>query len=198
MTTFLLVRHAHCDAVGVRLAGRAPGSALDALGRRQAAQLAERLARARIDAIYSSPLERAWETARTIADRVGLEVEVSPAFQEIDFGAWTGREIASLERDPLWHRYNAFRSGTRPIAGEHLLEAQARAVTELERLRARYDPGTVVVVSHGDIIRALITYYAGIPLDLLQRLEVEPAAVSTIELTLDGVRIRGVNTPVAR
>src|SRR3954453_2472085 len=89
MTNFLLLRHAHCDPVGYSIAGRAPGVHLSATGRQEASALGERLRLLQITAVYSSPLERALETAAAIAEPQGLEVAVAPGLIEIDFGDWT-------------------------------------------------------------------------------------------------------------
>ncbi|HEU4643002.1 MAG TPA: histidine phosphatase family protein [Gemmatimonadaceae bacterium] len=195
MTTFLLIRHAAIDAHGRAIAGRAPGVSLNAEGRSQARALAASLRGATVDAVYSSPLERAWETAHTIAEALGLQAQLSPSLQEIDFGEWTGRAFAELDQAPDWQRFNAFRSGTRVPGGEHMLEAQARAVGEIDRLRRRHAGGTVVVVSHGDILRAIVAWYIGLPLDLFQRLEIGPASTSTLEVTEDGARLLLLNAP---
>jgi probable phosphoglycerate mutase len=193
VTTFLLVRHALCDPVGTRLSGRAPGVSLNEEGRRQASRLAESLAAVKLDALYSSPLERAWETAQAIAARTQVDVQVSPALIEIDFGRWTGSSFEFLDDDITWRRFNTFRTGTRAPGGEHILEAQARAVAEIERLRERHAEQTVAVVSHGDVLRAIIAYYVGLPLDLLSRLTVDPASVSTLEITEDAPRLVRLN-----
>jgi probable phosphoglycerate mutase len=194
MTTVLLVRHAMCDPVGKYIAGRAPGVSLNEEGRRQAERLGIALSeRLNIAAVYSSPLERAWETARVIADRLDLEVQLSAAFEEIDFGEWTEKAFEELDRDPDWRLFNAYRSVTRVPGGELMLEVQARAVAELARIRARHMGATVVVVTHGDIVRAIIAYHAGIPLDLFQRLQIDPASVSTLELADDSARILQLN-----
>ena len=198
MTAFLLIRHALCDPVGRVIAGRAAGTHLNDMGLVQVARLADALGAEQIDAVYSSPLERAQATARPIAQRHGLEVELSPALEEVDFGRWTGADFAALDRDVQWHRFNTFRSGTRAPGGEHALETQLRVVLEVDRLHARHDGGTVALVSHGDVIRALLVYYLGMPLDFLLRLEVDPASVSVLERTADQVRVVRVNVPVAR
>lgn len=193
MTTFLLVRHATCDHLGRSLAGRAPGVRLNEAGRREAERVAARLAAAGLDAIYSSPLERTMETATAIAARAGLRVEPVADLQEIDLGAWTGCTFEALRGDPEWGRWNSTRSLVRPPGGESMLEVQARAVAALERLRASHREDRVAVVSHSDVLRAAIAYYVGIALDLLLRIEVDPASVSTLVVTDWGARLAGLN-----
>jgi probable phosphoglycerate mutase len=194
VTTFLLIRHATCDPVGKRLAGRAPGVSLNAEGRGQAARMADWLAPVPVAAVYSSPLERASETAGAIAAPRELATVPRAAFTELDFGDWTGRAIAALEGDATWGHFNAFRSGTRAPGGESMLEAQARATTELLALASDHPDQTVVVVSHADVIRSVLAYFVGAPLDLLLRIEIAPASVSALALHAWGARLLGVNT----
>ena len=198
MTTFLLVRHATNARVGRSFAGRAPGTHLSAEGLTQAGRLAEALASRDIAAVYASPLERAGETAAPIARRLGLAVCALPGLTEIDVGDWTGRAFDELAADERWRPFNDFRGGTRPPGGELLLEAQARAVGALLELRERHGERTVVVVTHADVIRAVLGHFAGVPMDLLQRFEVDPASVTELELHDWGPRIVRVNaTPGA-
>ena len=193
MTTFLLVRHATCDPVGRRLAGREPGIHLNGEGRAQAARPAAWLAPVAVAAVYASPLERARETAEHLAAGRGLPVTTDPAFVELDFGEWTGRAIESLADDPHWQRFNTFRSTTAPPGGESMLLAQTRAVAGLRALADRHADATVVVVSHADVLRAVVCHFAGVPLDLLLRIEIAPASVSTLALHAWGPVLRGLN-----
>jgi probable phosphomutase (TIGR03848 family) len=182
VTDVLLIRHGLCDVVGSAIAGRSVGVHLNAAGVRQARELARRLGRLPIGAVYSSPLERARETAAPLAERLGLRVELSPELEELDFGAWTGRTIDSLAGDPHWHRFNTERGTTRIPGGETMGEVVARASGGLARIAADHPDGAVAVVSHGDVIRALVAHYAGLPLDHMLRLEVSPASVSAVRL----------------
>jgi probable phosphoglycerate mutase len=197
VTTILLIRHGLTDAVGRRLTGWTPGIALNADGRAQvrllAARLGERIAPARLAALYSSPLERAQETANAIAAVHGLPVEVWEDLGEFRFGDWSGRSFEDLDRDPAWRRFNVFRSGTRAPGGETMVEVQARIARCLLRLRDAHPEGTVAAVSHGDAIRAAVFHLLGIPLDMVHRLEIGPASVTTLRLDEDGVRVLGVN-----
>lgn len=193
MTTLVLLRHAMCDAVGTRIAGRLPGVPLNECGRAQARRLAERFRGHAIAAIRTSPLERARETALAI----GLQVERDPcelaALQEIDYGAWTGCTIDELRGDSRWHDWNEHRAFARVPGGECMLEVQARAVAALEELAVRHDGDTVVAVSHGDVIKAVLVHYAGSSLGDLARVEIAPASVSIIVMNGAARQIVRVN-----
>jgi probable phosphomutase (TIGR03848 family) len=193
VTRLLLIRHAHHDYLGRAIAGRLAGVSISAQGRAEAAALTERLAGAGIAAIYSSPLERARQTAEPLARRLGLRIEICQPLSELDFGDWTGRTMAELEADPAWRRFNTQRAATRPPGGELMLEVQARMVAELERIRRLHPDASVAVVSHGDVIRAAVLHYAGIPLDFYSRIEIYPASISIIELDENGPRLIRLN-----
>ncbi|HEX5830224.1 MAG TPA: histidine phosphatase family protein, partial [Gemmatimonadaceae bacterium] len=189
MTTALLVRHAHCEPVGRRVAGRAAGVPLDAEGRRQAARLGERLRHLPLAAVVSSPLERAAWTAVAIARPHGLTVVCDEAWSEVDVGEWTGMELTALEHDERWRRWNHFRGGTRAPGGELMIEVQARAVAALARLADQHRDAMVAVVSHADVLRAVLAHHLGMSLDHLARLELAPASVSAIEIGEWGARV---------
>jgi broad specificity phosphatase PhoE len=194
-TTVHLIRHASYDLLGRVIAGRQPGHALNAAGRAEAARLAETLKARALVAILSSPIERAQETARIIAAPHRLDVLTEPDLTEIEFGAWTGMSFADLDKQPGWAAFNVFRS-TAPIpGGETMLAAQARAVAALTRLTARYPGAEFAVVSHGDIIKAILAHALGTPLDLLRRIEIDPASRSVIALQERDLRVLGVNLP---
>lgn len=193
MTTFYLLRHGLNDWVDRKLAGWLPGVHLNERGRHQAARLAERLSRARLDAIVSSPLDRARETAAPLAARSGVEVDISEAVGEIRPGDFTGRTLEDLSADEHWKRFNVFRGGTRAPGGELMLETQVRMVNEILRLRQRYPGGNVAVVSHGDPLRAAVGYFAGAPIDMFLRLEISPASISVVQIDDWGARVMCVN-----
>src|SRR6266508_760908 len=127
MATFLLIRHGDNDPAGHTLAGWSPGVHLNAAGRKQADRIAERLRNERITRIYSSPLDRALETADPLAHHLGLSVEKKEAFGEVRFGDWTGKRVDDLETDTRWRYFNSYRSGTRVPGGELMAEVQLRA-----------------------------------------------------------------------
>ena len=180
MTTFYLVRHGSCDGLGEIIWGRTPGIYLNDEGKAQAQRLAGDFKHMQIDAIYSSPLERARETAEAIARAAKLEVKQSLAFNEIDFGEWSGQSLAALDRDERWLRFNTQRSTTRIPGGEMFLEVQARAVFEIERLSQHHAGGRVVIVSHADVIKSVLGYAGGTPVDRIQEIEIWPCSVSIV------------------
>ncbi len=180
-TTVLLIRHGDNDFAGHTLVGWTPDIHLNDSGRWQAERLPERLARAPIRAIYSSPLERTLETAAPLAHRLGLQVRICEALGEVHFGDWTRRTIRELEPDPLWQRFNAQRSSTRIPGGESMLEIQSRMVAACEGFRRDHPDSVIAAFSHGDPIRAVLMHYLAMPLDFIHRLEIQTAAVSVIE-----------------
>lgn len=193
MSKILLIRHALTDTAGIRLSGRTPGVFLNTEGKRQAKRLAEKLATTSIDAIYTSPLERALETANSIAAFHQISPVVSGHYMEIDFGRWTNCEIEELKNDPLFDQFNKFRSTTRIPEGELMTEAQLRIIQGLEQIPVLHPGKTVVIVSHADMIKSAVAYYAGIHLDLFHRIEISPASISIIELDRYSVSIQLLN-----
>jgi len=193
MTRLLLVRHGHTDAAGKRLTGWAPGVHLSDLGRQQSERLVTRLEGIRIDAIVSSPLERCRETAAPLAQARGRRVDVRRAWIEVGYGEWTGRAISQLRRTKLWRQVMSTPSNVRFPGGESLLEVQARAVDAAFELAGEHPRGTIVVVSHADVIRLLVAHLAGMHGDHLQRLSIDLASISAVSLS-DGLpRLLTVN-----
>jgi probable phosphomutase (TIGR03848 family) len=182
VATLLLVRHGRTDAAGKRLTGWAPGVHLNEDGRRQAERLVERLDGIRVEAIYSSPLERCRETAAPLAKARRLSVHVRRSLIETGYGDWTGRSIAQVRKTKLWRTVEQVPSAIRFPGGESLLEVQARAVAEVNRIAQDHRTGIVVVVSHADPIRLVIAQVAGAHVDHLHRLVVDPGSISVVAL----------------
>ncbi len=195
--TVFLVRHAAHDRVDRVLCGRMPGVGLGEAGRRQAEALAQHFAGGGVSAVWTSPLQRARETAAPIAARLGLPARDSDALCEIDFGAWTGRAFDDLRDDPRWRRWNEARgSGARPPGGESMAEAQARAMAEVERARAEHPDGAVALVSHGDVIKAVLAGVLGLSLDAHARFEISPGSVSALAVWDGGGKVLSMNEAV--
>jgi probable phosphoglycerate mutase len=178
----LLVRHALTDHTGTRLTGWMPGVHLSDRGREQVARLVERLRSVKVAAVYSSPIDRCLETARPIAASKGLRVRAREGLGEVRYGDWEGKKLKQLAKTKLWRVVSRRPSLARFPGGESVSEIQARIVEAVEEIRARHSGNAVAVVSHGDPIRLLVAHYAGIHLDLFQRIVVAPASVSAFWL----------------
>lgn len=162
-------------------------------GLEQAEIVADLLAVEPLAAVYSSPRERAYYTAREIADQHELKVEIADGLDEIDFGDWTGLSFDALEGEPGWQRWNEARGSARPPGGESMEEAVSRAVLALDRIAADHRDGIVACVSHCDIIRGVIAHHLGLPLDNLLRFDIDPASVSRLVVGEWGARVASVN-----
>ncbi|MDP8969519.1 MAG: histidine phosphatase family protein [Actinomycetota bacterium] len=185
MTTLLLIRHATTAATGARLGGRTEAS-LDDRGRAQALATAERLADLPVRAVYGSPLARTRETAKLVAAPHDLEVRPLEGLVEVEYGRWTDRPLKPLARTKLWPVIQARPSLVRFPDGETIRQAQLRAVDAVEELVARHPRDVVAAVTHADVIKALVAFYVGVPLDLFQRLHVGPASVTVLQLSPGG------------
>jgi broad specificity phosphatase PhoE len=192
VTVFHLLRHGE-PAVFGRINGRLPGVGLSAKGRDEIAAVAVRLAHEKIEALYSSPLQRTRETAEILADRLGLPVQYREDVIELDFGEWTGLTPDTIRKDERWQLWNSCRSLATVPGGESMREVQDRTVKALFDLRQIHREGTVLIVSHGDVIRAALLFALGMPLDLYSRIEVAPASISTIRLDDAGIRVLVLN-----
>jgi probable phosphomutase (TIGR03848 family) len=190
----LLIRHGMNDwVVDKRLAGWTPEVHLNDEGQAQVTALVERLAEVPLAAIYSSPLERTMETAGPLAKAHGLEVQVRDDLGETHIGEWTGRSLESLKEEELWPVVQVYPSGARFPAGESMREVQARMVAEIDAIREAHPEQTVAVVSHSDPIKMAVAFYAGIPLDLFQRLAISPASVTAFTFTPFGPHLVCLN-----
>jgi probable phosphoglycerate mutase len=195
-TTVFLVRHATHDRLGTLLCGRMPGVRLGAAGAAEAARLARRLGAERLAALYSSPRERAVDTAAPLAEAAGVPLTEDPDLDELDYGDWSGKSWAALEADAAWRAWNEDRAHRRPPAGETLVELQARLARWLSAARDRHPGAAVAAVSHAEPIKAALLWVMGAPLEALSRFEVSPASVSTIIAGSWGFRVHGINEPV--
>jgi probable phosphoglycerate mutase len=184
MPVILLVRHGENEYVRKgKLAGRKPGVHLNDKGQAQAAALAEALRHHLVKAVYSSPLDRTMETAAPIAAAFKLEVIPRGGLLEVDYGSWQDKTLKQLSRRKLWRTVQGAPSHARFPGGESFAEAQLRIATELETLAEMHKKNEMVVcVGHSDMIKLAAAYYLGLPLDLFQRLVVEPASVTSVHL----------------
>lgn len=180
-TVVLLVRHGVTPTTGKILPGRAAGLHLSDEGRLQAEAVAKRIAPLqRVAAIYSSPLERARETAAPIARARKMPIRIDRGLLECDFGEWTGEKLARLSKLPEWDVVQRHPSAFRFPGGESFTELQARISGALARLVAQHPGRVIVAVSHADPIKAAVAHALGMPLDLFQRIVIGTASITAI------------------
>ncbi|NNM71838.1 histidine phosphatase family protein [Enterovirga aerilata] len=187
------MRHAAHERVDRILCGRMPGVSLGERGRAQAARVAERLSRESLAAIYSSPLERARETAAPISSETGLPVGIAPGLDEIDMGEWTGRSFDELQADPRWRSWNIGRAAGEAPGGERMEAVQRRVLAELEAIRLRHPGRTAAAVSHCDVIKAAVCGVLGLSLDRYHSFEIEPASITSLVLWEGGGKVVALN-----
>jgi probable phosphomutase (TIGR03848 family) len=182
LTRILLIRHANNDYIATRrLAGRTAGIHLNDQGRAEALAVADRLVSTPLAAVYSSPLERALETAGPIAERHGLPICLLEGLVETDCGEWTGVSLEELSHTELWDLIQSAPSCVRHPGGESMAEVQARMVASIERIREAHSGQRIVLVSHSDPIKLALAFHVGLHLDMFQRLLVDPASISELE-----------------
>jgi probable phosphoglycerate mutase len=180
-TVVLLVRHGVTATTGKILPGRAAGLHLSDEGRLQAESAAKRIKLLpRIAAIYSSPLERARETAAPIARARRLPVRIDRGLLECDFGEWTGQKLRRLSKLPEWDVVQRHPSAFRFPEGESFTELQTRITNAIARLVAQHPGRVIVAVSHADPIKAAVAHALGMPLDLFQRIVIGTASITAI------------------
>jgi probable phosphoglycerate mutase len=195
LTILFLVRHGETEFVGRRLSGWTPGIHLNPKGREQAQAVCESLAQYPIRAIYSSPLERAVETAAPLAKALQLPVHRRRGLGEVDYGSFTGRSFRELRRLKTWQRVRSQPSRASFPGGESLLEVQFRATRELWTVEKEHPRALVTLFSHGDAIRLALVYVLGLPLDLYQRLMISPGSISVVRFSSQGTEVLALNVP---
>jgi len=195
MSLILLIRHAENEYVKTgRMAGRLPGVHLNERGQGQARELADALAQAPIKALYSSPMERATETAAPLAEKLGLEMQLRPGLIEADIGEWSGMELKAARKLPDWKIVQSAPSRFRFPGGESFVEIQTRLVNEIEAIAKENDKDALVAcVLHADPIKLIVAYYMGMPLDHFQRLACDTASVTILMLGAGGAALLKLN-----
>jgi probable phosphoglycerate mutase len=163
VTELLLVRHGETDWNRERRFQGHADPPLNDAGREQAHELAETLAGQGIDAIYTSDLQRARETAEILAARFGSEVVALRELREIDVGDWQGLTWPEIEeRHPdgaaRWHR-----DGHGWDGGETYDQLRERIVAALRGIAERHPGRRVLVVGHGGTVRATRAFVDGVP-----------------------------------
>lgn len=194
MTMILLVRHATNDYLNEgRLAGRTPGVHINARGQQEADEMARRTAHLPIEAIYSSPLERAVDTANALAHCHHLPVQLVPELIEGEAGEWTGRKINEVNTTDTWKAIQTRPVGVPLPGGESIDQIQTRMVAAIEAIRKQHPDGVVAVVSHADPLKSVIAHYLNWDLNQFQRIAISPASVTVLSVDDKGSSILRTN-----
>jgi len=183
MPLLLLIRHGENDYVKTgKMAGRLPGVHLNDRGQKQAQALSEALRDVPIKAIYSSPLERAMETASPIAESHKLTIIQESDLMDTDIGKWQGKSLKMLRLTKAWKIVQVAPSRFRFPEGESFTEAQTRYIGALERIiQKHHKPQDVVaVVFHADPIKLAVAHFLGMPLDHFQRLSCDTGSLTAL------------------
>ena len=189
-TRLLLVRHAEPDE---SMRGRCYGSldvSLSAAGLRRAAALGELLREHEVAAVYTSPLQRALETARAVATAHGLESIPRENLRELEFGELEGMrydEIAPAHPE-LYRFWMDDPSAVRFPGGEGLGDLRTRVLPEVAEIRKRHEGQTAVVVAHGGVVRVVLADVLDLPDAAFFRLDQPYGALSVVDW-LDGAPI---------
>lgn len=195
MPIFLLIRHGETDNnKKMHLSGRSPDVHINKKGFQQAQLVADSLSEAPIKAIYASPLDRTLESAQLLAEALELEVIPIPGLIETDCGEWQGKSLKRMRRQKIWKSVQHQPSLFHFPGGESIAECQHRMVQTLETLRLQYsDQDLVACYSHADPIKQAIAYYIGLPLDNFQRLNIDTASITALQVTENGSHLLMLN-----
>jgi probable phosphoglycerate mutase len=196
MTLLLLIRHGENEYVKTgKMAGRLPGVHLNQRGQDQAQALGDALRDVPIKAIYSSPLERAIETAAPIASARKLQIIHEPDLMDADIGKWQGKSWKVLSLTKVWKIVQNSPSRFRFPEGESFPEIQTRISGALERIIKNHNKpqNIVAVVFHADPIKLAVSHFLGLPLDNFQRLSCDTGSLTAIYASDAGANLVKLN-----
>jgi probable phosphomutase (TIGR03848 family) len=187
----VLIRHAHSEAnaAGI-LSGRLPDVHLSEKGLKQAEDLALRLGNFPVSNVRISPMERCFETIApwinsfVLPKNVNFEPIIDHELTEVDYGAWSGRKLASLSKNKLWKTVQESPSRMYFPNGEGIAEMQSRAMKSVHEAVSTKARGAAVIVSHGDVIKSIVASALGMHLDEFQRIIIDPASISILDFSM--------------
>jgi probable phosphoglycerate mutase len=195
MPVLLLIRHGENDySTRGKLAGRLPGVHLNDRGRAQAQELAKALQSMPIKAVYTSPLDRAVETAQPIARLRGVPLKREAGLLEADIGDWQGHSVRRLALTRYWRIVQQAPSRATHPGGESFPQTQIRVVSALDKICAAWKPRDIVAcVFHADPIKLAVAHYIGLPLDRFQRLGCDTGSVTMLAVGATGAQLIWLN-----
>jgi probable phosphoglycerate mutase len=196
----VLIRHAHStsNAAGT-LSGRLPNVHLSDKGIEQSEELAKRLGFFPVATLRVSPMERCFETISPWLNSVllpknqALEPMIDQGLTEVDYGTWSGRKLSALSKNKLWGVVQGSPSRMYFPKGEGIAEMQSRAMTSVHEAVASKTSGSAVLVSHGDVIKAILASALGMHLDEFQRIVIDPASISILDYSTTKPRVLLLN-----
>jgi broad specificity phosphatase PhoE len=193
MVTVFLLRHGQ---TAWNKQGRVMGRTqvpLDDDGIKEIQKIAPLIAMLELDGIYTSPLRRAVQTARVVAEGTNLPIRKSEALNEIAFGDWAGRHFDDLIDDELYRRFIKSPAKTVLPGGETISDVQRRGLSVIHEAAQQVPAGRFLMVSHGDVIRAILSHYMKLPLNEYRRLRVDNGSLSALQTDRRWAEIKYVN-----
>lgn len=189
MTVLLyLVRHGQTEWNRLHRIQGQSDPPLNETGRAQALALARTFAGMPLDAVYSSPLQRARDTAESVAQAHNLSIQTFDELKELNVGALDGVTLAEMRErhGDFLARWRRDASVRLPGGGETLAELQARAWAVIERISRAHAGQRVAVVTHSFLTQVVISAVLGLPLDHFRRVRVSEGCISTVEFAFNG------------
>lgn len=166
---------------------------LGADGIQQIQKIAPLVATLELDGVYTSPLRRAVQTAKVVAKGTNLPICESEGLNEIAFGDWTGRHFDDLIDDELYRRFIKSPAKTLLPGGETISDVQRRGLSVIQEAAQKVPGGRFLFVSHGDVIRSILSYYMKLPLNEYRRLRVDNGSLSALQTDRRWAEIKYVN-----
>lgn len=193
MLRVFLIRHGETDWNVERRIMGAQAIGLNAIGKAQAHETAGHLAEFSVDALYSSPLLRATETAEILLKDREVSLIHDARLCEVDYGAWVGKTFQEVRDMPGYIPY--YQRLHEPVApeGETLFQVRDRAVEFVNFLKNKHQVGNIFVVSHADWIKCLLMELLEIPLENLWKIRIDNLSVSLVEWEDRGPRVICMN-----
>lgn len=193
MLEILLIRHGQTDwNRDRRIMGRLP-IPLNASGRRETGILSRSLRGIELHAIYTSPLKRAIETAQLLARGRGIKVVRAPEVAEIDYGYWVGKTFDEVSGEKDYFVYHTEPARAQAPGGERMSDVYRRTGRFIERLRVRHRKGRIAVISHADVIKAILVRYLKLHLNDLLRIRIDNCSLSSLWFNGKHSRVLGIN-----
>lgn len=194
MKKILWVRHGLTDYLRQNRYQGWSDTPLNREGKSEIRSLRNRICQENVEVIFSSPLKRALESARTLARYLRLDVEVDERLKEMNFGAWEG-----MTYDEITTKFpEAFRWWERdlltfkPAGGESINELRMRVESFLRDLAAREEE-TILIVTHGGVIRSSLLHFLDLPAAIFWKFELATAGLTTVNQSIDHCSLASLN-----